>query len=147
MYINTHTYFSLRYGTIKPKDLLKMARDMGIECMALTDINTTSACLDFVRLAPRYGLKPVIGVDFRQGAQQKFILLARNNGGFLQINNYLSSFLHQDSYTIPDRAPKLDHVLVIYPFEKAPDTRLRRDEYVVGSNLHDDHYRIHPFVN
>ena len=128
MYINTHTYFSLRYGTIKPKDLLKMARDMGIECMALTDINTTSACLDFVRLAPRYGLKPVIGVDFRQGAQQKFILLARNNGGFLQINNYLSSFLHQQELSIPDQPKALADTFVIYPFATYKKKTLKENE-------------------
>ncbi len=43
MYINVHTYYSLRYGTIKPRDLLQSAQELGITSFALTDINTTSA--------------------------------------------------------------------------------------------------------
>ncbi|WP_342750389.1 PHP domain-containing protein [Aureitalea marina] len=130
MYINTHTYFSLRYGTIKPKDLLKMAQGMGIDCMALTDINNSSACLDFVRLAPRYGLKPVIGVDFRQGARQQFILLAKNNHGFLQINNYLSGFLHQQQLKIPEQPVPLADTLVVYPFATYKGKGLKENEFL-----------------
>ena len=90
MYLNTHTYYSLRYGTIKPEELLQIARSKGIKAFALTDINSTTACIDFVRLAPKYNIKPILGVDFRNGVQQKFILLAKNNQGFQNINNYLS---------------------------------------------------------
>ena len=94
LYINCHTYYSLRYGTIKPERLLSLAKDKGIQTLALTDINSTSACLDFVRLSSKYDIKPVLGVDFRNGARQQFILLAKNNQGFQHINTYLSAFLH-----------------------------------------------------
>jgi DNA polymerase III alpha subunit len=87
MYLNSHTYFSLRYGTIKPEQLLAIASENGLQTLALTDINNTSACLDFVRLSPKYKIKPVLGVDFRNCAQQQFILLAKNNNGFYNINS------------------------------------------------------------
>ena len=90
MYLNNHTYYSLRYGTIAPKTLLKMFQQVGIKRFAVTDILTTSACMDILRLAPKYELKPVVGVDFRKEAQQQFIVLAQNNKGFLNINRYLS---------------------------------------------------------
>ena len=77
MYINCHTYYSLRYGTIKPEELLALASENGIQTLALTDINNTSACLDFVRLSKKHQIKPVLGVDFRNGVQQQFILLAK----------------------------------------------------------------------
>lgn len=92
MYINCHTYYSLRYGTIKPEELLALASENGIQTLALTDINNTSACLDFVRLSKKHQIKPVLGVDFRNGAEQQFILLAKSNHGFQQINSYLSIF-------------------------------------------------------
>ena len=114
MYINTHTYYSLRYGTIKPKDLLEMAQKNKVKCMALTDINNTSACMDFVRLSKNYDIKPVLGVDFRNSALQQFEMLARSNEGFQHINDYLSSLLHQDEFVIPDRAPQLEETFVIY---------------------------------
>ena len=85
MYVNTHSYYSLRYGTFSPATLLQLAQENGCKSIALTDINTTSACLEFIREAPRFNIKPVIGVDFRNGVQQQFILLAKNNKGFYRI--------------------------------------------------------------
>ena len=129
MYLNTHSYYSLRYGTINPKSLLITAATIGIDCMALTDINTTSACLDFVRLAPNYTIKPVIGVDFRNGAQQQFIMLAKNNEGFEQINYYLSGFLHSKE-GIPNRAKNLSKTFVIYPFATFKGDILSENEFL-----------------
>ena len=116
MYLNCHSYFSLHYGTIKPERLLELASENAMDTMVLTDINNTSACLDFVRLSTKYNIKPVLGVDFRNGSDQQFILLAKNNEGFRQINNYLSSILHNKTIKIPERAPQLENTLIIYPF-------------------------------
>ena len=72
MYLNCHTYFSFKFGTMSPEQLLEEAAQKGISCLALTDINNTSGALDFVRLAPPHHIKPVIGIDFRNGMEQKF---------------------------------------------------------------------------
>ncbi len=117
MYLNTHTYYSLRYGTIKPEELLQQLQRSGILMAALTDINSTTAHLDFVRLAKKYAIKPVLGVDFRNGAQQQFIMLAKNNNGLQQLNSYLSEFLHSEKITIPKRAKFIPETIVIYPFQ------------------------------
>ncbi|WP_166960411.1 DNA polymerase III subunit alpha [Yeosuana marina] len=130
MYLNCHTYYSLRYGTIKPEQLLAMASENGIQTLALTDINNTSSCLDFVRLSEKYGIKPVLGVDFRNGAQQQFILLAKNNNGFKNINEYLSAFLHDSNLSIPDIAPELEDTFVIYPYIHHKNYQLKPNEFI-----------------
>ncbi|NEW77875.1 MAG: DNA polymerase III subunit alpha [Gelidibacter sp.] len=117
MYLNTHSYYSLKYGTIAPEALLQMAFEHSITAMALTDINSTSANLDFVRLAPKYNIKPILGVDFRNGAQQQFVMLAKNNEALQQLNKYLSEFLHLDKITIPKRAKYIPDTYVIYPYQ------------------------------
>jgi len=129
MFINTHSYYSLRYGTIKPEDLLILAQQQGLSTLALTDINNTSACLDFVRLAPKYTIKPVLGIDFRNGAQQQFIMLAKNNEGFMGINKYLSYFLYS-SEKIPNRAKSLPHTFVIYPYASFKGNDLSENEFL-----------------
>ncbi|WP_396602773.1 DNA polymerase III subunit alpha [Algibacter sp. R77976] len=131
MYLNCHTYYSLRYGTIAPKQLLAIAAANGINMLALTDINNTSACLDFVRLSDKYNIKPVIGVDFRNGAQQQFILIAKNNNGFQNINSYLSHFLHNQELQIPEQ-PESDikDCYVIYPYQKNKDYYLKPNEFL-----------------
>jgi len=145
MYLNTHTFFSLRYGTMQPKELLMLACDMGVSTLALTDINNTSACLEFVRLAPEYHIKPLLGIDFRNGIHQQFVGIAKNNQGFQELNGYLSKFLHRKN-PFPNRAPHFLHAYVIYPFEKAPD-HLNKNEYV-GINIRNiPHLRLSPWLH
>jgi len=131
MYLNCHTYYSLRYGTIKPEMLLAIASQNGAQTIALTDINNTSACLDFVRLSDKYKVKPVLGVDFRNGAQQQFILIAKNNKGFQNINNYLSEFLHNQDLKIPGQPEIIiEDCFVIYPYQKGKDYNLKPNEFL-----------------
>lgn len=130
MYINCHTYYSLRYGTIKPEDLLALAAKNGLRTIALTDINNTSACLDFVRLSTKHNIKPVLGIDFRNGADQQFILLAKNNSGFQQINTYLATFLHDKTLKIPKQSKFIEDSFVIYPFEKGKNYTLKNNEFL-----------------
>ena len=90
MYLNNHSYYSLRYGTLSEIELLEIAQQHGCTHFALTDINNTSGCLNFIRKAPDYGIIPSIGIDFRNGAEQCYVGLAKNNNGFLVLNNFLS---------------------------------------------------------
>ena len=128
MYLNTHTYYSLRYGAMSPKELAIEAKNHNCPRFAITDINTTSACLEVLREAKNLGVSPILGVDFRNGMQQKFILLARNNQGFEAINMYLTEMLHAGT-AFPDTAPVLENVFVIYPYHKDKSRELRRYEY------------------
>ena len=130
MYLNTHTYYSLRYGTIKPEDLLALAKEKGLKTLALTDINSSTACIDFIRLSSKYHITPVVGVDFRNGVQQEFVLLARNNQGFRYINEYLSSLLHQKEFIVATEPPIMSEVFVIYPFSKELNRPLNKNEFL-----------------
>jgi len=86
MLINCHSWFSLKYGTISPEKLLEELSVKGFTNVALTDINNTSASIDFVRLAGQFNIKPVLGIDFRNGIQQNYIGLAKNIEGFKALN-------------------------------------------------------------
>lgn len=130
MFLNTNSHFSLRYGTVSPKKLLQLAQQLSIDTLCLTDINTTSACLDFIRLAPSFSVRPIVGVDFRNGAKQEFVMLAKNNLGFQNINTYLSELLHEQEYNVPERAPHIDHTFTIYPFKKQLKTGLAPHEFI-----------------
>jgi DNA polymerase III alpha subunit len=41
MYLNTHSYYSLRYGTMSPERVVEEALRNEIKALALTDINNT----------------------------------------------------------------------------------------------------------
>jgi DNA polymerase-3 subunit alpha len=117
MYLNCHTYYSLRYGTFSEIELLELAKTRGISCLVLTDINNTSACLNFIRQSKSYEIKPIIGIDFRNGSKQQFVGIAKNNKGFTELNTFLSHHL-EHKIKIPEKAPQFSNVFVIYPFEQ-----------------------------
>jgi DNA-directed DNA polymerase III PolC len=138
MLINCHSYYSLRYGTYSEKELLRLAELYNYKTVALTDINNTSACLSFIRNAKALNIKPVVGIDFRNGAQQEFVALAKNNKGFHEINHFLSFHLHEKK-AIPELAPQFKDVYIIYPFEKLLllDKREFSDNEFIGVELKD----------
>ncbi|WP_445383260.1 DNA polymerase III subunit alpha [Robiginitalea sp. IMCC43444] len=138
MYINCHTYYSLRYGTFSEADLLSLARENGLRRLALTDINNTSAALNFVRRAKEFDIRPILGIDFRNGIDPCFVGIARNNEGYYELNRFLSEHLHR-KLPIPERAPAFQNAFVIYPFEKVLLNELKdfRPWEFIGVSLRD----------
>jgi DNA polymerase-3 subunit alpha len=142
--LNTHTYYSLKYGTVDPKDQLQLMRVLGYDRYAITDINNTSALLDSLRISPKHGITPVFGIDFRNGVKQQFVALAKNNEGFQEMNEFLSDHLHRGE-AIPFQAPEFKHCYVIYPFQHYRGQQLRDFEFV-GLHPRDlPRFRIHDY--
>jgi len=129
MYLNNHTYFSLRYGTLSIRQLIDHALRNGLEELVLTDINSTSAVLEFIRLCKKAAIRPVVGIDFRNNAQQEFIGIAKNNEGFLELNRFLSNHLCNKT-PIPAIAPEFKNCTVIYPFGKSEKLFLKPNEFI-----------------
>ncbi len=129
MYLNCHTYYSFKYGVMSPKELIAEAQQHGAEQIALADINSTSGCLYFAMEAQKKGVSVVLGVDFRLGANQKFIAIAKNNQGFQNINFFLSSVLAKNE-KLQNEAPTLPNTYVVYPLKNAPNRRLKSNEYI-----------------
>ena len=128
MYLNCHSYYSFKYGTMSPEQLLQEAQQKGVSSLALSDINNTSGILDFFRKASGFHIKPVAGIDFRNNTEQHFIGVAKNIDGFRELNDLLSLRL-KDKKEIDSRAPKFDHAFIIYPFNHAP-RQLSENEFI-----------------
>ncbi|HRS38368.1 MAG TPA: PHP domain-containing protein, partial [Bacteroidia bacterium] len=113
MYLNTHTYFSFLHGTLSVEELLAEAQRCGVRKLALTDINNTSGVLDFIRLAPQYGVEPVVGIEFRRDHRLCYVGIARNNVGFHELNEFLTHCLRGGTNAeadVPDQPPLLPNV-------------------------------------
>ncbi|RMG63831.1 MAG: PHP domain-containing protein, partial [Bacteroidetes bacterium] len=129
MYLNCHTHFSLRYGTLSVEELVGWAQAQGIGSLALTDIHSTSAVYDFVRACRAAGINPVVGMEFRRDDELLYIALARNLQGFHEINAFYSQYAHQ-GLPFPDLPPYWSQVLVIYTWEKRDRVSLSEQEYL-----------------
>lgn len=129
MIINCHSWFSLKYGTFSPETLLQELAASGYSIAALTDINNTSASLEFIRLAGQYNIKPVVGIDFRNGVEQKYIGIARNNEGFRALNERLTT-IQQNGLKVEDTAPEMSGTYIIYPFKNTKYRVLGKHEFI-----------------
>lgn len=128
MYLNVHSYYSLRYGTLSVEALVQQARSLGVAAIALTDINNTMGTIDFVKECRRFGIKPIAGVEFRQGDRLLYVGLARNNAGFRELNEMLTHH-NLEGTPYPEQAPLFEHVYVVYPFGSRKPASLRENEF------------------
>ncbi|MBK7211785.1 MAG: DNA polymerase III subunit alpha [Bacteroidales bacterium] len=128
MYLNCHSYYSLRYGTLPLDQLIQAGIDNGIEEMALTDVNNSMGVVDFVKECRKKGIKPIAGIEFRDGNKLLYIGIARNNKGFKELNDFLS-FHNIQGIPLPDRPPAFNDCYIIFPFHKMPYSALRENEY------------------
>lgn len=129
MFMNCHSWYSLRYGTMPVESLVEQAARLGIDRLALTDINNTTGVVDFVRACSNHGIHPVAGIEFRNQLHQLlYIGIARNNNGYRVLNDFLSHH-NASGEPFPERPPLLDDVYVVYPLSSFYDD-LRENEYI-----------------
>ena len=126
MYLNCKTYFSFRYGTYSTEELVKQAAGLGISRLALTNINNTCDAWDFVDHCRQSGIVPILGAEIRGEEGLCYILLAKNNFGFRQINRFISDH-HGKSF--PAR-PGLQDTYCIYPLGSVPVSELQTGELI-----------------
>ena len=128
MFINCHSFHSLRYGTISVKELVQQCVDLEIGVAALTDINCISGIYDFHRLCEKNNIRPIVGVDIRTDNKQHYICLAKNQSGIGEINRLLTQH-HCEGNDFPLHHPNLPDVFVVYPLNNYPE-KLHRNEYI-----------------
>ena len=128
MYLNCHSYHSLRYGTIPLKELVQQAKECNVKAMALTDINTVTGIYDFIKQCKAVDIKPLVGIEFRQDNKLLFIGLAKNKDGIGEMCRLLTKH-NFDKTPLPIYAPNFNNVFVIYPIENIP-VILKENEFI-----------------
>jgi len=145
MYLNCHTGFSFKYGTMPVKTLFNEAKRCGIHQLALTEINNVASSLDMLRICEEnkpgangltkfgkipYDLRIAVGVEFRSEEDELlYIIIAKNNDGFEKLNRFLSFHNREKKRFLP-RAPDIENAFVIYPFRKIQAERLLAREFI-----------------
>ena len=96
--------------------------------MVLTDINNTSCAFQFVQTCRRLGVKPVLGLEFREKDRLRYIGIARNEEGFRELCALLSRCSLQGE-PIPRIAPVFKHAFVVYQSLPRPIEDFAEHEY------------------
>ncbi len=137
----------------KTEELVKTAVEVGAVAMALTNINSTCDVWDFVDYCNQNRIKPVAGAEIRNDSAFLYILLAKNNSGFQQINRFISQHV-QTKTAFPVRQVFNEEVIIIYALVVLQPEELRSNEligvqptevnklYKINVNAHPDKYVI-----
>ena len=147
MYINCHSYYSLRYGTLSVERLSELAAAAGVQRLVLTDINNTTAVPDLVRECRSRDITPAAGIEFRDGNRLLYVGIARNNEGFRELNEFLSHH-NFTGEPLPPRPPSFPNACVIYPAGGSMNGSTtatgnaagRAHDIITPATLHDNEY-------
>lgn len=144
MYLNCHTGFSFKYGTLPVETLFNEARRCSVHKLVLTEINNTASYLELLRIRDKnlpyqngltkfgnepYILDVAVGVEFRREHELLYIAIAKNNTGFESINRFLS-YHNRENTSFPYRAPAFENVFIIYPLGKIEPELLKDHEFI-----------------
>jgi DNA polymerase-3 subunit alpha len=129
MLLNCHTYYSFCYGTLSIESLLDELEEKGYDTFVLSDINNTAAMLETVRQCLTRKVRPVAGIDFRNGVRQQYIGIAKNNAGYKELNDHLSFHLHNHRQ-FESFAPEFANAFVVYPLAGYDGKQLNGNEYI-----------------
>ena len=129
MFLNNHTFYSLRYGTLSAEQLVLWAKAQNLKTLVLTDINNSSTAYQFVLACRKHGIKPILGMEFRHENKYYFTAIAKNREGFREICALLTRSSLENK-AIPRVAPAFQHCYVIYRHLPKPPSELLENEYV-----------------
>lgn len=127
MYLNAHSHFSLRYGTMSVPELVEAAKAHGIDQLALTDINNSTGIMQFMRECNSKGIKPIAGMEFRKNKRLLYIGIAKNKEGMKELNDFMT-YHNLSKKPLPEIAQAFHNAYVIYPYGRGEP--LRENEFL-----------------
>lgn len=126
---NIHSYYSLRYGILSVEQLVDGLKQRGYTTAVLTDINNSTGALNFIKTCKEADIRGLVGVEFRNEDELLYIGIARNESGFKELNELLTT-ANKNKTSLPQRAPDFNHCFVVYPFGSIDPATLREYEYI-----------------
>ena len=120
--LHTHTEYSLLDGSCKVKELVKRAKELGMDSIAITDHGAMYGCVDFYNAAIEEGIKPIIGCEVYVAAKtctikqndngnetHHLVLLAKNEIGYNNLMKIVTKASLEGYYY----KPRTDHQVIL----------------------------------
>jgi len=114
VHLHIHTCYSLLDGAVKIPDLVKTARTLGMEALAITDHGSMYGVIEFYKEARKAGIKPVIGCEVYVAPRSyrdkvpnvddspyHLVLLAENQEGYRNLIKLVSAAWLEGFYYKP----------------------------------------------
>lgn len=114
-HLHVHTEFSLLDGSSKIKEIVRRAKDLNMDSLAITDHGVMYGVIDFYKAAKDVGIKPIIGCEIYVSPGSRFdrdpnmgedryyhlVLLAENDLGYHNLMKIVSKGFTEGFYYKP----------------------------------------------
>lgn len=114
-HLHVHTEYSLLDGSSKIKEIVKRAKELGMDSLAITDHGVMYGVIDFYKAAKEAGIKPIIGCEIYVSPSSRFdkeagvsddryyhlVLLAENDTGYHNLMKIVSKGFTEGFYYKP----------------------------------------------
>jgi DNA polymerase-3 subunit alpha len=123
-HLHLHSTYSLLDGAIRPADLVKKVKELGMSSVAVTDHGNMFGTIEFYEAAKKEGVKPIIGYeayvapgsrfekrnqeDLVDGRAYHLILLVKNKQGYKNLIKLASKAYTEGHY----HKPRIDYELL-----------------------------------
>jgi len=117
-HLHLHTEYSLLDGSGKIKNIIKKAKELGMDSIAITDHGVMYGCVNFYKEAKEQGIKPIIGCEIYVAAKSMdiknpdkdnkthhLVLLVKNEEGYNNLMEIVSEASIRGFYY----KPRVDH--------------------------------------
>ncbi|MCK9162852.1 MAG: DNA polymerase III subunit alpha [Bacteroidales bacterium] len=120
-HLHVHTQYSILDGAASIKGLMKKAKELGMEALAITDHGNMFGVLEFFDVAKKEGIKPLLGIEAYVARVDRFvkdptkmsgdhlILIAKNYKGYQNLIKLSSLSYDKDAFY---RSPRIDKELL-----------------------------------
>ena len=117
-HLHLHTEYSLLDGSGKIPKLIKRAKELGMDSIAITDHGVMYGCVDFYKQAKEQGIKPILGCEIyvasksmdikqpdKENSTHHLVLLVKNKIGYQNLMKIVSKASIDGFYY----KPRVDH--------------------------------------
>ena len=114
VHLHIHSEYSLLDGANRIKELPKIAKELGMDSIAITDHGVMYGAIEFYKACKAEGIKPIIGCEVYVAPRSRFdkeagidnkynhlILLAKNNNGYKNLSKLVSIGFTEGYYYKP----------------------------------------------
>lgn len=121
VHLHVHSEYSLLDGACRIEGLVRRARELGQEAIAITDHGVMYGVVDFYKAARREGIRPILGCEVYVAARTRFdkvhgvdsehshlVLLCENETGYHNLLKLVSAAWTEGFYS----RPRVDHALL-----------------------------------
>ena len=106
--LHVHSHFSLLRALPKIGDLVKKAKEEGVEALALTDMDNLYGAIEFYMECGKKGIKPIIGLDATLEDHHRILLYAKDLEGYKNLMKLVTESHIEDPQGRPITAAMLD---------------------------------------